>query len=79
MKALFDKKAKPRVFQVGDIFLLWDKRHEPRGSHGKFESLWLSPFRIRNFTGEKYFYLDYMDGSHLPLPYSGKYLKLFKS
>ncbi|KAH9317050.1 hypothetical protein KI387_018819, partial [Taxus chinensis] len=33
VKALFDKKAKPRVFQVGDIMLLWDKRHEPRGSH----------------------------------------------
>ncbi|KAH9294727.1 hypothetical protein KI387_038315, partial [Taxus chinensis] len=34
VKVLFDKKARFRDFQVGDIVLLWDKRHEPRGSHG---------------------------------------------
>ncbi|KAH9315505.1 hypothetical protein KI387_024132, partial [Taxus chinensis] len=34
VKVLFDKKARFRDFQVGDTVLLWDKRHEPRGSHG---------------------------------------------
>ncbi|KAH9322853.1 hypothetical protein KI387_017492, partial [Taxus chinensis] len=33
VKSLFDKKARPKYFQVGDIVLLWDKRHESRGSH----------------------------------------------
>ncbi|KAH9328765.1 hypothetical protein KI387_000873, partial [Taxus chinensis] len=33
VKALFEKKSGPRDFQVGDIVLLWDKRHEPHGSH----------------------------------------------
>ncbi|KAH9329128.1 hypothetical protein KI387_001236, partial [Taxus chinensis] len=42
----FDKKAKAREFKVGDFILLWDKRREPKGSHGKFDSLWLGPFEI---------------------------------
>ncbi|KAH9302229.1 hypothetical protein KI387_013812, partial [Taxus chinensis] len=50
VKILFDKKARSREFQVGDTVLLWDKRHEPRGSHGKFDSLWLGPFKIRHFA-----------------------------
>ncbi|KAH9292643.1 hypothetical protein KI387_042171, partial [Taxus chinensis] len=50
VKVLFDKKARFRDFKVGDIVLLWDKRHEPRGNHGKFDSLWLGPFKIRHFT-----------------------------
>ncbi|KAH9330658.1 hypothetical protein KI387_002766, partial [Taxus chinensis] len=37
VKVLFDKKARFREFQVRDTVLLWDKRHEPRGSHGKFD------------------------------------------
>ncbi|KAH9301068.1 hypothetical protein KI387_012651, partial [Taxus chinensis] len=34
VKRLFDKKAKQRNFQVGDLVLLWDKRREPKGMHG---------------------------------------------
>ncbi|KAH9293528.1 hypothetical protein KI387_031321, partial [Taxus chinensis] len=34
VKRLFDKKAKQRDFQVGDLVLLWDKRREPKGMHG---------------------------------------------
>lgn len=79
VKSLFDTKAKPRTFQVGNNVLLWDKRHEPQGSHGKFYSLWLGHFKIRHFASQNSFYLDYMDGSTLPLPYCGKFLKLFKT
>ncbi|KAH9293424.1 hypothetical protein KI387_041372, partial [Taxus chinensis] len=50
VKILFDKKSRSREFQVGDTVLLWDKRHKPRGSHGKFDSLWLGPFKIRHFA-----------------------------
>ncbi|XP_059078205.1 uncharacterized protein LOC131043644 [Cryptomeria japonica] len=39
VKALFDKKATSREFAVGDQVLLWDKRREPKGMHGKFDSL----------------------------------------
>ncbi|KAH9306641.1 hypothetical protein KI387_011045, partial [Taxus chinensis] len=30
VKKLFDKKAKQRNFEVGDLVLLWDKRREPK-------------------------------------------------
>ncbi|KAH9319952.1 hypothetical protein KI387_021721, partial [Taxus chinensis] len=33
VKSLFDKKTRSRDFKFGNIVLLWDKRHEPRGSH----------------------------------------------
>ncbi|XP_057819195.2 uncharacterized protein LOC131032281 [Cryptomeria japonica] len=39
VKVLFEKKVKKRGFQVGDSVLLWDKRREPKGLHGKFNSL----------------------------------------
>ena len=44
IKKLFEKKVKPRVFQEGDLVLLWDKRREPKGLHGKFDSLWRGHF-----------------------------------
>ena len=31
VKKLFDKKAKQWVFEEGDLFLVWDKRREPKG------------------------------------------------
>ena len=36
VKEMFDKRARPRRFMEGDLVLLWDKRHEPRGMHSKF-------------------------------------------
>jgi hypothetical protein len=33
---VFNKKAKPIHFQVGDLVLLWDKKHEDPGKTGKF-------------------------------------------
>ena len=39
MKGTFDKSARPRAFQIGDTVLLWDKRREKPGKHGKFGSL----------------------------------------
>lgn len=46
VKNIFDQKTKPRKFKQGDQVLLWDKRREPKGAHGKFDSLWKEPFRI---------------------------------
>ena len=40
IKKLFDRRARPRKFLEGDLVLLWDKMHEPRGMHSKFQSLW---------------------------------------
>lgn len=77
VKELFDREARERSFQVGDLVLLWDKRREPKGLHGKFDSLWRGPFQIRQVCGTNSFYLAYLDGTHMPLPYNGQHLKLY--
>jgi hypothetical protein len=37
---------RPRTFQKDDMVLLWDKRKEKPGKHGKFDSLWMGPYII---------------------------------
>lgn len=34
-------------FRVGDIFLKWDKAHEDKGKHTKFQALWIGHFQVR--------------------------------
>jgi hypothetical protein len=46
IKQVFDKKAKKEEFQVGDLVLKWDAPKQDKGKHGKFESLWIGPFKI---------------------------------
>ena len=61
VKKNFDKSSKPRSFQKGDTVLLWDKRREKSGKHGKFDSLWLGPFIIYDIVGTNSFLLNNMD------------------
>ena len=35
-----------KSFQVGDLVLKWDKAHEEKGKHTKFQKFWLGPFQI---------------------------------
>ena len=77
MKGTFDKSARPSAFQIGDIVLLWDKRREKPGKHGKFYSIWKGPFIIHNMAGTNYFFLNTMDGEILNLPMNGQHLKPF--
>ena len=44
VKNLFDRRERPRKSMEGDLVLLWDKRHEPRGMYSKFQSSWKGPF-----------------------------------
>lgn len=75
VKVLFDKKAKQKGFQVGDCVFLWDKRREPKGLRGKFDSLWRGPFTIHRVAGEDSFILVYHDGTPFAPPYNGQHLK----
>ena len=77
VKKTFDKSSKPRSFQRGDTVLLWDKRREKPGEHGKFDSLWLGPFIIYGFIDTNSFLLNNMDGERLTLLVNGQHLKLF--
>lgn len=51
VKNFFDHKARLRKFMLNEKVLLWDKRKEPHGAHGKFESLWKGPFEINKCSG----------------------------
>lgn len=39
VKKIFDRRARPHSFLKNDEVLLWDRRRELKGAHGKFESL----------------------------------------
>jgi hypothetical protein len=56
---------------------MWNKRIEKAGKHGKFEILWLGPYKIEDIAGNNSFYLSHLDGERLPLPVNGKILKMF--
>ncbi|XP_057832527.2 uncharacterized protein LOC131043345 [Cryptomeria japonica] len=76
VKMIFDMTAQPRGFLKGDEVLLWDKRKEPKGAHGKFDSLWKGPFKIYEVVGQNAFRLNYFDGTVMPYTYNGQDLKL---
>lgn len=59
VKRIFYKKARQRDFEIGDKVLLWDKRHEPKGMHGNFDSLWLGLFQIHESAGENTYILSF--------------------
>jgi hypothetical protein len=79
VKKTFDKSSRQRVFQEGDTVLLWDKRREKPGNHGKFDSLWTGPYIIQGTAGKNSFCLSRLDGEKLALPVNGQLLKLFFS
>ncbi|HEX4851450.1 MAG TPA: transposase family protein, partial [Puia sp.] len=43
VKRWFDKRARVKTFRISNLVLCWDKAHEKKGSHGKFDKLWLGP------------------------------------
>ena len=52
VKHWFDKKyVSEKEFQVGDLVLKWDKPHEDKGKHSKFQKLWLGPYLIEEKIG----------------------------
>lgn len=77
VKKVFDRKAKSRNFQVGDLVLLWNKRHEKPGDHGKFDSLWLGPYQIDETVGPNAFYLLNLEGEQIQLFVNGQHLKFY--
>jgi hypothetical protein len=46
MKKIFDKYSKEEDFKVDDLVLKWDSRNEDKGKHGKFDHIWMGPFKI---------------------------------
>ena len=47
VKSWFDQASVSNTYlQVGDLVLKWDKSHEDKGEHAKFQRLRLGPFII---------------------------------
>ena len=46
IKSSFDKRVKENNFFPNDLVLRWDARRDEKTKHGKFDHLWLGPFRI---------------------------------
>jgi hypothetical protein len=46
IKQAFDRKSRKEDFQLGDLVLKWDAPRQDKGKHGKFEALWIGPFKV---------------------------------
>lgn len=58
IKRWFDhKSARNTSFIVGDLVLKWDKPHEDKGKHTKFQSLWIGLYTIHEKLGQHTYHL----------------------
>jgi hypothetical protein len=46
IKKAFDRKVRKYDFRLGHIVLKWDAPKQDKGKNGKFESLWIGPFKV---------------------------------
>ena len=52
VKIWFDKRKFGKgSFEVGDLVLKWDHPHDEKGTHTKFQPLWVGPFQILEKLG----------------------------
>jgi len=76
MKNMFDKKTKADDFKTNDMVLSWILRKEEKGKHGKFDHLWLGPYKIVALRGNNAFILKDLEGNLLESgPINGRHLK----
>eukprot|EP00253_Pinus_taeda_P021640 PITA_21640 len=63
IKSSFDSSIMTNFFfQMGDLVLKWDKAHEEKGKHTKFQKMWLGPFQIVEVIGSSTFVLQDLAG-----------------
>jgi len=77
-KTSFDSNMISRKgFQMGDLVLKWDKAHEEKGKHTKFQRMWLGPFQVIKVIGPSTFMLHDLTGKRDSLPVNGQILKKY--
>ena len=78
MKCCFDLRTSVhRNLEVGDLVLKWDKEHEDKGKHTKFQCKWLGPFVITEKLGSSTFRLQTLEGEIDNLPVNGLLIKKY--
>ena len=45
-----------------DLVLKWDARNKDKRKHGKFDHIWMSPFRIYVYRGNNAYLLEELNG-----------------
>jgi hypothetical protein len=77
-KSWFDSNsASDRNFEVGDLALKWDKPHEGKGEHTKFQNLWLGPFLVAEKLCPSSFQLQNLEGQPNTYPVNGQALNKY--
>jgi hypothetical protein len=80
IKQDFDKKVNKEDFQLGDLVLKWDAPRKDKGKHGKFEALWIGPFKISEvFQNNTYKLQNLEDSEVFGGPVNGHFLKKYFS
>jgi hypothetical protein len=59
--------------------LKWDKAHEEKGKHTKFQKLWLGPFQIIEKVGLSTYILQTLEGEKKFFLVNGQILKKYFS
>ena len=63
VKRWFDKrKSRKGNFEIGDLVLKWDKPHDEKRKHTKFQHLWVGPYQIVEKLGLSTYKLQYLQG-----------------
>lgn len=76
MKYYFDaSSAGTKTLQICDLMLKWDKAHEDKGKHSKFQKIWLGPSQIIEKIGSSTFILQDLLGKRDSLLVNGLILK----
>jgi len=69
IKRWFDKKSTGNDnFSVGDLVLKWDKSHEDKGKHMKFQSLWIGLYTVHEKIGPHTYHVQSLYGRVDNLP-----------
>ena len=78
IKSSFDTTStSSKKLQVGDLVLKWDKAHEDKGKHTKFQKMRLGPFQINEKIGPSTFILQDLSRKRDSLRVNGLILKKF--
>lgn len=77
VKKSFEKRARARDFNVGDVVLKWDELKSRSGKHTKFDSFWGGPFVILECKEHNAYQLSTMEGDILSIPVNGIHLKRY--
>ena len=78
MSRQYNKKMKPREFQIGDLVLRENPRNQAiQEKKGKFKTNWLGPYVITAVFGSGAYQLSTSDGEVLDTPINSIHLKKF--